>query len=236
MGAERRGRLLSRGVSSSPPRQRLRTALPERSNLKAIPQGQEQRRYASVERRARYGTYLDQRLAEGCRSPTRLWRELRRQGFCGQVNSVRYWLRQRRSCQPRAPSTSPPRPALRASPRQVVWFMLKSTPSAKDFLEEVYQASPGIARIAQLAQGFFRIVRERNIQALIPWIQAAKQTALAGFASRLERDMEAAKAALTLPWSQGHVEGQVHRLKLIKRQMYGRAGFSLLRLRVLNHA
>jgi transposase len=183
-----------------------------------------------------YGTYLDQRLAEGCRSPARLWRELRRQGFCGQVNSVRYWLRQRRSCQPRAPSTSPPRPALRASPRQVVWFMLKSTPSAKDFLEEVYQASPGIARIAQLAQGFFRIVRERNIQALIPWIQAAKQTALAGFASRLERDMEAAKAALTLPWSQGHVEGQVHRLKLIKRQMYGRAGFGLLRLRVLNHA
>ena len=93
MGAERRGRLLSRGVSSSPPRQRLRTALPERSNLKAIPQGQEQRRYASVERRAWYGTYPDQRLAEGCRSPTRLWRELRRQGFCGQVNSVRYWRR-----------------------------------------------------------------------------------------------------------------------------------------------
>jgi transposase len=183
-----------------------------------------------------YGTYLDQRLAEGCISPTRLWRELRRQGFCGQVNSVRYWLRQRRSCQPRAPSTSPPRPALRTSPRQVVWFMLKSTPSAKDLLEEVYRASPGIATIAQLAQGFFRIVRERNIQALIPWIQAAKKTALAGFASRLERDMEAAKAALTLPWNQGHVEGQVHRLKLIKRQMYGRAGFGLLRLRVLNHA
>lgn len=182
-----------------------------------------------------YAVYLDGRLREGCRSSTRLWRELRKQGFSGQVNSVRYWLRQRRSSQPRAPGT-PSRPALRASPRQVVWFMLKSTPSAKDFLEEVYRASPEIARIAQLAQGFFRIIRERNLPALIPWIEAAKQTALTGFASRLERDLDAVTAAFTLPWSQGQVEGQVHRLKLIKRQMYGRAGFDLLRLRVLHQA
>jgi transposase len=57
---------------------------------------------------------------------------------------------------------------------------------------------------------------------------------LTGFASRLERDLDAVNAALKLPWSQGHVEGQVHRLKLIKRQMYGRAGFDLLRLRVIH--
>ncbi len=182
-----------------------------------------------------YAAYLDQRLGEGCGSSTRLWRELRRQGFSGQVNSVRYWLRQRRSNKPRVPGT-PSRPALRASPRQVVWFMLKDTPSAKDFLEKVYRASPEIARIAQLAHDFFRIIRERNLPALMPWIEAAKRTALTGFASRLERDLEAASAALTLPWSQGHVEGQVHRLKLIKRQMHGRAGFDLLRLRVLHQA
>ena len=181
-----------------------------------------------------FAAYLDRRLGEGCCSSTRLWRELRNQGFRGQVNSVRYWLRQRRSCQPRPPGTPLPRPPLRASPRQVVWFVLKATPSANHFLEQVYRASPPIGRIAQLAQDFFRIIRERHLAALIPWIADARQTALTGFASRLERDREAAKAALTLPWSQGHVEGQVHRLKLIKRQMYGRAGFHLLRLRVLN--
>lgn len=114
--------------------------------------------------------------------------------------------------------------------------MLKAAPAAKDFLEQVYRASPEIERIAQLAQDFFSMVRERQLPALLPWIAAAKRTALTGFASRLERDLEAAKAALTLPWSQGHVEGQVHRLKLIKRQMYGRAGFDLLRLRVLQQA
>ncbi len=180
-----------------------------------------------------HAAYLDQRLREGCRSSTRLWRELRKQGFTGQVNSVRYWLRQRRSCERRSVGAVVPRPSRRASPRQVVWFMLKETSSAKNFLEEVYRTSPQLAELAHLARDFFRIVRERNLPALVPWIAAARQTALTGFATRLERDLEAAKAALTLPWSQGHVEGQVHRLKLIKRQMYGRAGFDLLRLRVL---
>jgi len=183
-----------------------------------------------------YAGYLDQRLRDGCCSSIKLWRELRKQGFRGQVNSVRYWLRQRRSCQQRTPGTLVRQPVLRASPRQVVWLMLKQSPSAKDLLEQVYRASPEIARMAQLAQDFFRIVRERNFPALSPWIVAAKQTVLTGFASRLERDLGAVNAALKLPWSQGHVEGQVHRLKLIKRQMYGRAGFDLLRLRVLHQA
>ena len=75
--------------------------------------------------------------------------------------------------------------------------------------------------------------RERDLPALPAWLQAAQGTALAGFAAGLERDIDAVREALKLPWSQGHVEGQVHRLKLIKRQMYGRAGFDLLRLRVL---
>jgi transposase len=83
--------------------------------------------------------------------------------------------------------------------------MLKQTPSAKDLLEQVYRASPEIARMAQLAQDFFRIVCKRDFLALSPWIVAAKQTVLTGFASRLERDLGAVNAALKLPWSQGHV-------------------------------
>jgi transposase len=63
-----------------------------------------------------------------------------------------------------------------------------------------------------------------------------KEDCTVGFANRLARDQQAIEAALKLPWSQGQVEGQIHRLKLIKRQMYGRAGFDLLRLRVLHAA
>jgi transposase len=202
-------------------------------NAEVYPEAAPRVRQSSVDG---YATYLDQRLDEGCRSSTRLWRELRNLGFGGQVNSVRYWLRQRRSCQPRAPGILPQRPHLRASPRQIVWFILKATPSAQKLLQKIYGTSPAIERLAQLARGFFRIVRQQEPPSLIPWIAEAKQTALTGFATRLERDLEAAQAALTLPWNQGHVEGQVHRLKLIKRQMYGRAGFELLRLRVLHHA
>ena len=59
---------------------------------------------------------------------------------------------------------------------------------------------------------------------------------LRGFASGIKRDYAAVKAALSLPWSQGQVEGQITRLKLLKRQMYGRAHFDVLRSRVLRRA
>lgn len=78
-----------------------------------------------------------------------------------------------------------------------------------------------------------RLFRERDLKALSAWLHAARGTALESFAAGLERDIDAVREALRLPWNQGHVEGQVHRLKLIKRQMYGRAGFDFLRLRVL---
>ncbi len=72
-----------------------------------------------------------------------------------------------------------------------------------------------------------------------PWLTAvieSKIPELNGFARSLSRDKDAVLAALSLPWSNGQVEGQVNRLKLIKRQMYGRAKFDLLRLRVLAHS
>ena len=98
------------------------------------------------------------------------------------------------------------------------------------------RASPEIARLAHLGKEFFRIVCTRDLAMLPAWLEAARQTALSRFVSGLIRDRGGVEAALHLPWSNGLVEGQVHRLKLIKRQMYGRASFDLLKLRVLNKA
>jgi len=67
-------------------------------------------------------------------------------------------------------------------------------------------------------------------------LDAAKGSALAGLAGGLTRDLAAVRAALSLPWSTGPVEGQISRLKMIKRTMYGRAGFELLRQRILQAA
>jgi transposase len=78
------------------------------------------------------------------------------------------------------------------------------------------------------------MIRNKDTEAWESWLQSAQPTPLGSFAQHLRKDEAAVLAALRLPWSNGQVEGHVHRLKLIKRQMYGRAKFDLLRLRVLS--
>jgi transposase len=93
-----------------------------------------------------------------------------------------------------------------------------------------------VGQVHELAQRFQKLVKQRVATDLYGWIQAAKNcglTDLRNFAIGLQRDYEAVSNALKLPWSNGPTEGQVHRLKMIKRQMYGRAKFDLLRKRVL---
>jgi len=85
-----------------------------------------------------------------------------------------------------------------------------------------------------MAREFVRIIRERDIVAWKKWKEDAKTSLLASFAKHLCQDEAAVMAALQHHWSNGPVEGHVHRLKLIKRSMYGRAKFDLLRLRVVN--
>jgi transposase len=179
--------------------------------------------------------YLEQRWQQGCRNAAQLWRELREQGFAGQRRTVREWIRKHcgsRRCpsEPcRSISTLP-----RSSPRQVAWLLLKQPEEARSYLEELYRRSPEIATCASLAREFCRILRQRDSAAWKSWREAAIASPLARFARHLCRDEAAVLAALQYRWSNGPVEGHVHRLKLIKRSMYGRANFDLLRLRVLS--
>ena len=84
-----------------------------------------------------------------------------------------------------------------------------------------------------MAVAFARMVRDKDEGRLDAWLDAAAASGLAPFARGLRQDLPAVRAALVLPWSTSPVEGQINRLKTIKRQMYGRAGFALLRRRVL---
>jgi transposase len=180
-----------------------------------------------------YAGYLDRRRLQGCRNTSQLWRELKLQGYRGQLSSVWHWLQRYRGDGERNPVEKLRPRRVHSSPRHTAWQILKETASAKPYLDELYRASPEIARLAYLGKEFFRIVRSRDLAAWPAWLEAARHSALSRFASGLTRDRDAIEAALYLPWSNGPVEGQVHRLKLIKRQMYGRASFDLLRLRVL---
>jgi transposase len=97
----------------------------------------------------------------------------------------------------------------------------------------------GIARANELIQAFLAMVREHRGHHLEAWRAEATASGideLARFARGLEDDSVAITAGLTLEWSNGVTEGQIHRLKLVKRQGYGRAGFALLRQRVLHAA
>ena len=88
----------------------------------------------------------------------------------------------------------------------------------------------------ELAKQFYRVIRERDACVWLPWRKAARKSLSHHFVVQLQRDEAAVRAALTVPWSTGPVEGHIHRLKLIKRQMYGRAKLDLLRIRVLHPA
>ena len=101
---------------------------------------------------------------------------------------------------------------------------------------QMTSACADIATAYELAQGFASMIRQRLSHELEPWLEAAKSAGLVKFrklAKGLWSDQEAVAAALIYPWSNGQAEGQINQLKLIKRLMYGRANFDLLRHRVL---
>jgi transposase len=113
------------------------------------------------------------------------------------------------------------------------------TQEERQAVSHLTAASPDLQQAYALAQAFVQMVRDRAPDALAPWLAAAGASGvpdLVTFAAGLEQDRAAILAALSLPWSQGQVEGFVNKLKTLKRQMYGRAKLDLLRQRVLHAA
>ena len=191
----------------------------------------------------------------GERTTPALLRVIQAAGYGGSIYTLRHWVQQRR--QTPAPRTkpvyrakytvAPPEVAGRVavqrrlpSARRLVWLLLHHpTKLAADDHEllAILLNEPSIAASYPLAQRFLHLVRQRNLAALNDWLSdcfASGISELANFASGLQQDAAAVRAALTVPWSTGQVEGQITRLKCVKRQMYGRASFELLRQRVLH--
>ena len=126
------------------------------------------------------------------------------------------------------------------SNRRAAWLVVADPETIdvteQQFVEALSTTSSELGRIIELARAFNAMVRYQQAERLDSWLAAAKDTALAGFADGLIRDLAAIRAALSLPWSTGPVEGQISYLKTIKRTMSGRAKFDLLRHRVLEAA
>lgn len=205
-------------------------------------------RKAGASNLAQYLPYLHKRWKAGCQNGPQLWRELRAVGYPGSVSSVKPYVALLRQVPddllpPPFSRKEKPAPEEGFSVRHIVWLALsrpeKRTEEQTQELAQVCALSEPVATALMLAQEFVTMLREKQVEVLPSWLERAQTSPvrqLRQFAQGIERDRAAVEAALSRPESNGQTEGQVTRLKLIKRSMYGRAKFDLLRLRVIHAA
>jgi transposase len=179
--------------------------------------------------------YLHRRWSEGCHHASQLYREIQAQGFSGTSSWLARYLTGLRRAPP-VPAAEARAPSARSVAAMVVRRRDELSSAERAFLERIQHASEPIRNVCKLADRFLAMVRLRRQDLLPAWLVGATESdssSLAGFARGLRQDLAAVEAALSLAWSNGPTEGQVNRLKLVKRSMYGRAGFALLKARVL---
>jgi transposase len=192
-----------------------------------------------------YRPYLQERWQQGCHATSLLWHELQELGFSGSWMIVYRWVQLQRDGKSEALAQSQRQatpPAKKMAPRHLAWLFLRDP----EHLEKQERQTLSLIRKAQhvelaygLAQQFVTLLKERNAQPLDTWLwdcQMSGISDLVTFAQGLEKEGSALHAAFTLPYSNGPVEGNINKLKYIKRSMYGRGGFPLLRQRVLKAA
>jgi len=193
-----------------------------------------------------YEGYLRRRWSEGCHNGMQLWREIRAQGFAYSSSPVSRFVAHLRH----DPSLRPARRAASAltsvrgpSAREVALLFLRRFDDRTDdqtaYVERLLQEDGDIAAAYAVTQDFATMLRQREGERLDAWIETAAQSGsddLKRFALGLRDDYAAVQAGLTLDYSNGQVEGQVTRLKLVRRSMYGRGRFDLLERRVLQAA
>lgn len=196
----------------------------------------------------KFQAYLKQRWNEGCHNMAELYREVCSQGFTGGQRTVNDYLSSWREQLPplmrrkrRAAIANYPIPVHPPSTRKTTWLLLKkekaSTEFEQSFLSKLKEICPAIKIVEELAGEFINLVKNRNANELDKWLEKAGKSQVVemkSFANGIKKDKAPVVAALEYEWSNGQVEGQVNRLKTIKRQMYGRGKLDLLRARVLH--
>lgn len=183
--------------------------------------------------------YLKQRWTEGCCNAALLWRELIALGFQGRYTIVKTWAAQQKAAeiqagdiQGKCPTWTLPSVS-RTARLLLAGDLAANTPDAA-FVTALLAKVPTLADTVAAASRLTLLLRHKSKEVLTDVLDAADTTMLRPFVTELRKDIGAVQAALDLPWTTSPVEGQISRLKMLKRMMYGRAGFSLLRARVLH--
>jgi transposase len=197
---------------------------------------------------APYLPYLRQRWVAGTHNGLQLFREIQERGYTGSRGLLARVIAEWRTELPPQPRQGKPRkPRLAAKPsqrrlssRSGAFLMIlpseKQTTVQQQQIEHICQASDELRTVYLLSQEFMMLLKEQQAEALDGWLKRAKESRVAeltSFVNGIARDYAAVRAAFSLPWSNGIVEGHVNRLKFLKRQMFGRAHLDLLRVKVL---
>jgi transposase len=185
-----------------------------------------------------YVTYLQDRWQAGCTNVSQLYREIVARGYPGSRSLLDQALKAWRP--PRLSSQQQHRARRMKRRLSMRWICLRPPeqlkPEEKRLLQKLLDQDTDLALGHRLLQEFRRVVADRDVVSLDGWLNQAKSSGLPTFvalANGIEADRAAVDAGLKLPWSNGPTEGHINRLKLIKRQGYGRAKLDLLRARVL---
>ncbi len=187
-----------------------------------------------------YEPYVRARWAEGCRNGNQLYRELVEHGFRGSRPLVAAFVARLRRTE--GEPTPSPRSSMDTAltPHAAAALLLRPAERCEDAqreaIERLRACHPDVATTIELTERFAEIVRERRGERLDRWLADARECGIREieqFALRVRRDEAAIRAGCTLEWSNGQTEGQITRIKAIKRSMYGRGKFDLLRQRAL---
>lgn len=176
---------------------------------------------------------LEREWTGGCRNGAELWRRLRAGGFQGSLRVVGEWATRQRRAEQAVPSGTEKSPPARKIARLLTIGRDHLSKTDAIRVARIEAALPALAEARRLTDRFTDMVRNAREDALEGWLDDAGKSLLAAFARGLRRDQAAVAAALREPWSNGQTEGQINRLKTLKRQMYGRANIDLLRARLV---
>lgn len=183
-----------------------------------------------------YLPFLDAQWSNGCRNGVELWRRLRMQGFRGSSRVVSEWATRRRRAEKATDQQLQKVPSARTIARLMT--------TARDHLSKVDTVTiaaieanlPTLVEARTLIDRFHLMIRKKIEVELDPWITDAGPSLIASFATGIKKDKDSVRAAIIEPWSNGQTEGQITKLKLVKRQMYGRAKLDLLQARLIGAA
>ena len=183
-----------------------------------------------------YLPWLDEQWEAGRRNGAALWRVLRVRGFRGCLRVVSEWSARRKKADKADPTAFVRAPSARTVARLLTVGRERLSKAETITVAAIENGVTVLVEAREIILEFQDIIRRKTLADLDAWISRASVSLVAAFASGVSKDKAAIEAAIALPWSNGQTEGQICKLKLVKRQMYGRGNLDLLQARVMGLA